>query len=86
VITLRTCFEFIRAWKHDDDPLLSELVAGISRSMASALIALVLKTEIEAAKCIRAAPHAHRNRCIVEILGLESRLNATREAMGPADP
>jgi predicted protein tyrosine phosphatase len=42
------------------DPLLIHCVAGISRSMASALIALVLKAggrEIEAAQCIRAAHH-----------------------------
>jgi predicted protein tyrosine phosphatase len=86
--------EFMCVWEHDDDPLLIHCVAGISRSMASALIALVLKAdgrEIEAAKCIRAAaPHAHPNRRIValadEILGLEGRLIAARESMGPAEP
>ncbi len=86
--------EFMRVWKHEDDPLPIHCVAGISRSMASALIALVLKAgvrEIEAAKSIRAAaPHAHPNRRIValadEILGLEGRLIAAREAMGPAEP
>jgi predicted protein tyrosine phosphatase len=92
----------MRVWKHDDDPLLihcaagisRHCAAGISRSMASALIALVLKAggrEPEAAQSIRvAAPHAHPNRRIValadEILGLEGRLIAAREAMGPAEP
>jgi predicted protein tyrosine phosphatase len=33
----------MRVWKHDDDPLLIHCVAGISRSMASVLSALVLK-------------------------------------------
>ena len=86
--------EFMRVWEHDDDPLLIHCVAGISRSMASALIALVLKAggrEIEAAQSMRAAaPHAHPNRRIValadEILGLEGWLIAAREAMGPAEP
>jgi predicted protein tyrosine phosphatase len=62
--------------------------------MASAFIALVLKArgrEIGAARSIRAAaPHAHPNHRIValadEILGLEGRLIAAREAMGPAEP
>jgi predicted protein tyrosine phosphatase len=85
---------FMRVWQHDDDPLLIHCVAGISRSMASALIALVLKadgSEFEAAQSIRAAaPHAQPNRRIValadEILGLGGRLIAAREAMGPAEP
>jgi hypothetical protein len=47
--------------------------------------------ETEAAQSIRAAaPHAHPNRRIVAladaILGLEGRLIAAREAMGPAEP
>jgi predicted protein tyrosine phosphatase len=85
---------FMRVWEHDDDPLLIHCVAGISRSMASALIALVVKAggrELEAAQTIRAAaPHAQPNRRIValadEILGLEGRLIAARAAMGPAEP
>jgi predicted protein tyrosine phosphatase len=36
---LENMIEFIRVWKHDDDPLLIHSVAGISRSMASAFIA-----------------------------------------------
>jgi predicted protein tyrosine phosphatase len=86
--------EFIRVWKHDDDPLLIHCMAAISWSMASAFVALVLKArgrEIEAAQSIRAAaPHAHPNRRIValadEVLGLEGRLIAAREVMGPAEP
>lgn len=84
---------FLRAWGHDDAPLLIHCVAGISRSMAAALIALVVKAggnEMEAARRIReAAPHAWPNRRMValadEILGCEGRLVAAREAMGPAD-
>lgn len=85
---------FLRVWQHDDAPLLIHCVAGISRSMASALVALVLKAngrELEAARQIRAAaPHAQPNRRIValadEILGLQGRLITAREAMGPAVP
>jgi predicted protein tyrosine phosphatase len=56
--------EFMRVWEHDDDALLIHSLAGVSRSMASALIALVLKAggrQTEAAHSIRAAaPHAIR--------------------------
>jgi predicted protein tyrosine phosphatase len=84
---------FLHVWEHDDAPLLIHCVAGISRSMASALIGLVLKAdgrEAEAARHLRAAaPHAQPNRRIValadQILGLDGRLIAAREAMGPAD-
>jgi predicted protein tyrosine phosphatase len=84
---------FLRAWGHDDAPLLIHCVAGISRSMAAALIALVVKAggnEMEAARRIReAAPHAWPNRRMIaladEILGCEGRLIGAREAMGPAD-
>lgn len=83
---------FLRVWQHEDAPLVIHCVAGISRSMASALLALVLKAggrEAEAAARMRAAaPHAQPNRRIIalgdEILGLEGRLVAAREAMGPA--
>jgi predicted protein tyrosine phosphatase len=84
---------FLRAWGHDDAPLLIHCAAGISRSMAAALIALVVKAggnEMEAARRIReAAPHAWPNRRMIaladEILGCEGRLIGAREAMGPAD-
>lgn len=85
--------EFLGVWQHDDAPLLIHCVAGISRSTASALIGLVLKAggrEAEAARHLRVhAPHAQPNRRIValadEILGLDGRLIAAREAMEPAD-
>ena len=84
---------FLEVWQHDDAPLLIHCVAGISQSMASALIGLVLKAggrEAEAAQHLRrAAPHAQPNRRLValadEILSLEGRLIAAREAMGPAE-
>lgn len=84
---------FLREWRHDDAPLLIHCLAGISRSMAAALIALVVKAggnEHEAARRIReAAPHAQPNRRMIaladQMLGCQGRLIAAREAMGPAD-
>ena len=84
--------DFLRAWSHDDGALLVHCVAGISRSMAVALIALVVKAggrELEAAQVLRnAAPHAWPNTRMValadQILGCGGRLVAAREAMGPA--
>lgn len=89
---VESLIEFLTIWRHDDAPLLIHCVAGISRSMASALIALVLKAggrEDDAARLVRAAaPHAHPNHRIIaladEILGLDGRLIAARAAMGPA--
>jgi predicted protein tyrosine phosphatase len=85
--------EFLREWRHEDAPVLIHCVAGISRSMAAALIGLVIKAEgreEEAALALRrAAPHAWPNRRIVALadqqLGCEGRLIAAREAMGPAE-
>jgi predicted protein tyrosine phosphatase len=85
--------EFARAWPHDDAPILIHCVAGISRSMAAALITLVIKApgrELEAARQVRkAAPHAYPNRRMIAIadrlLGCAGRLVEAREAMGPAD-
>lgn len=85
--------EFLREWRHEEAPLLIHCLAGISRSMAAAMIALVVKAgghETEAARRIReAAPHAHPNRRMIaladRILGCEGRLIAARDAMGPAD-
>jgi len=76
-----------------DARVLFHCIAGISRSTAAALIALVLDAdgrEQEAARQLRlAAPHAHPNRRIIaladEILGRDGRLIAAREAMGPGD-
>jgi predicted protein tyrosine phosphatase len=85
--------EFMRAWSHADGPVLVHCFAGISRSMAAALIGLVVKAggrEQEAALLMRrTAPHAWPNARIIaladEILGCQGRLIAAREAMGPAD-
>ena len=84
---------FVRSWRHDEAPLLIHCVAGISRSMAAALITLVIKApgrEVEAARHLRgAAPHAYPNRRMIavadQLLGCEGRLVQAREAMGPAD-
>jgi predicted protein tyrosine phosphatase len=83
--------EFVRAWPHDEAPLLIHCMAGISRSTAAALIALVTKAggrEGEAAEQVRrAAPHAYPNRRMIaladQVLRCEGRLIAAREAMGP---
>jgi predicted protein tyrosine phosphatase len=85
--------DFVRAWRPDEAPLLIHCVAGISRSMAAALITLVVKApgrELEAARHMRsAAAHAYPNRRMIaladELLGCEGRLVQAREAMGPAD-
>lgn len=85
--------DFMRAWTHDDGAMLVHCVAGISRSMAAALIGLVVKApgrEAEAARLVRAAaPHAYPNRRMIaladELLGCAGRLIEAREAMGEAD-
>lgn len=69
-------------------------LAGVSRSMAAAMIALAREfpgEEVEIARMMRArAPHANPNRLMValadECLELDGRLVAAREAMGPAQP
>jgi predicted protein tyrosine phosphatase len=84
--------EFMRAWSHAEGPLLIHCFAGISRSMAAALIGLVVKAggrEQEAALLMRkSAPHAWPNARMIaladEMLGCGGRLIAAREAMGPA--
>ncbi len=83
---------FLRDWSDDRD-LLLHCVAGISRSMAAALIAMALASrgrEIEAATCIRAsAPHARPNARLVtladQLLSSGGRLLAGLDAMGPAE-
>lgn len=82
---------FLRHWE-GSEPLLIHCYAGISRSMAAALIALTLDAggrEAEAAQAVRlAAPHAQPNRRIIALadamLGRDGRLLAARDAMGPA--
>lgn len=81
--------DYLEAWS--DAPILFHCVAGISRSMAAALVALSLRApgrEKEAGLVLRrAAPHALPNRRVValadELLGRDGRLVAAREAMGP---
>jgi predicted protein tyrosine phosphatase len=83
--------EFLTQWP-GQAPLLVHCYAGISRSMAAALVALVVGApgrEVEAARAMRrAAPHAQPNRRIIAladaILGREGRLIAARDGMGPA--
>jgi predicted protein tyrosine phosphatase len=85
--------EFVRSWPHDQAPILIHCVAGISRSMAAALITLAVKApgrELAAARHVRgAAAHAYPNRRMIELadqlLGCEGRLVQAREAMGPAN-
>lgn len=85
--------DFLRAWSPDEGPLLIHCFAGVSRSMAAALIALVLdapgKEAAAAQHMRRAAPHAQPNKRIValadELLDRDGRLVAAREAMGPGD-
>jgi predicted protein tyrosine phosphatase len=81
---------FVRAWPPDDGPMLIHCMAGISRSTAAALIALVTKAggrEMEAAEQVRrVAPHAYPNRRMIaladHLLKCDGRLIAAREAMG----
>jgi predicted protein tyrosine phosphatase len=92
-IHLRRLLAFLQSWP-GDEPLLLHCYAGVSRSMAAALIALCLEhdgREMEAAQILRAAaPHAQPNARMIaladQILGRQGRLVAAREAMGPATP
>ena len=86
--------DFVRAWRPDEAPLLIHCVAGISRSMAAALITLVVKApgrELEAARHVRsAAAHAYPNRRMIrladELLGCEGRLVAGTRSDGSGQP
>lgn len=85
--------EFIQDWQPDEGALLIHCFAGISRSTAAALIALVVKSggqEVEAAKHLRSlAPHAKPNLRMVEVadqlLDCDGRLIAAEQAMEPAE-
>ncbi len=90
---IRSLVGFIDSWPAEA-PLLVHCMAGVSRSTAAALIALVRRSplsEEEAASHLRsAAPHAHPNRRMIALadalLNCGGRLIAAREAMGPARP
>jgi predicted protein tyrosine phosphatase len=89
---ISSLIEFLRCWQ-GDRPVLMHCLAGISRSMAAALIALALETEgreAEVAQQMREiAPHAQPNRRMVALadglLDRHGRLVAAREEMGPAE-
>ncbi len=88
---VRELLAFLQSWP-GDEPLLLHCYAGVSRSMAAALLALSLENdgrEMEAARVLRAAaPHAQPNPLMValadRLLGRQGRLVAAKEAMGPA--
>ena len=86
--------EFIRGWDQKA-PLLVHCWAGISRSTATAFIALCMlnedRPEAALARAIRdSAPHAHPNKLIValadDLLGREGRMLDAVEALGPGRP
>ncbi len=94
------CTTHIRAILHEvaawpgDAPLLVHCVAGVSRSMATALIIAAARMpgrEAELALSLRqAAPHAQPNRLMIDLgdalLGCKGRLVKAVAAMGPAIP
>lgn len=77
-----------------EPPILIHCVAGVSRSMAAALITAASRApsrELELAlRLRRAAPHAQPNRLMIELgdalLGCNGRLSAALAAMGAATP
>ncbi len=83
--------EFVQDWDIRE-PMLLHCAAGISRSMAAALVAICIKSRSSegyvASALRRAAPHAQPNRRIValadRLLGRRGRLVAAADAMGPA--
>ena len=85
--------DFLHNWERKTS-LLIHCVAGISRSMAAAMIALNLsETEHEydnARYMRRTAPHAKPNRRMIELadqmLNHHGRLLGALDAMGPAKP
>jgi predicted protein tyrosine phosphatase len=85
--------DFVAGWRPQQGALMIHCLAGVSRSMAAALITLVIKAggrEAEAAEHLRrAAPHAWPNRRMIaladELLCCQGRLVAARKVMGPAE-
>ena len=83
--------EFIQDWDIRG-PMLLHCAAGISRSIAAALVAICIKSRSSegnvASALRRAAPHAQPNRRVValadRLLGRRGRLVAAVDAMGPA--
>ena len=84
---------FVSNWRRTG-PILIHCHAGVSRSMAAALIVLGLDRagdEVAAGRWLRRrAPHASPNRLIVahadRQLGRKGRLLEALEAMGPGEP
>ena len=84
--------EFVGSWS-GERPLVVHCAAGVSRSMAAALVIAAAhsgQVDDEFARRLRAAaPHASPNPLMVrlgdEVLRCEGRLVAASEAMGPPD-
>ena len=83
---------FVRGWRRQA-PLMVHCFAGVSRSMAAALVAGTVQHDGRehdlALELRRRAPHAQPNRRIIEladdVLVRAGRLIAAVEAMGPAN-
>lgn len=90
---IRAVLDGVAAWP-EECPILIHCVAGVSRSMATALIAATARSpgrEAALARSLRrVAPHAQPNRLMIElgdgILGCHGRLIRAVGAMGPAVP
>ena len=91
VYHIATLVDFLMGWA-GEQPILLHCLAGISRSMAAALIALTLDAEgreMEAARSLRyAAPHARPNARIIaladDVLCRQGRLIEACRQMGSA--
>jgi predicted protein tyrosine phosphatase len=90
---IRSLVQFLQR-RSTNESVLFHCHAGVSRSSAAALVAMVADAEgreLEAAMKLRqAAPHARPNERIIEladrILGRKGRMVAALEAMGSAVP
>ncbi|MGD8310704.1 MAG: hypothetical protein PVG98_14815 [Chromatiales bacterium] len=90
---IEALLDFSRGWDRDE-ALVIHCFAGVSRSMAGAMILLAEEAgpghEMGIARMMRErAAHAQPNRLMVQLadahLGLDGRLVAAAEAMGPGD-